>query len=235
MNITEDDPEDYGDVYTLTAIKTDTRLFISHFEGERSTEDAIELFRDVERRRAIDSPIPVFTSDNWDPFEEGLVSVYGFLETPQYAGIGRKPYPVLVPYPSLKYARVCKKRKNGRVIEVVQDIVFGDPAKVMELLGVNSGGSINTAYIERLNLTIRNSLARFVRKSMNCSKILKRHSNALDFFQAWYNFVKPHKSLRLEINQENKRWMQRTPAMAEGLTDHIWTIRELLDFRIPVQ
>lgn len=193
------------------------------------------MFRDVERRRAIDSPIPVFTSDNWDPFEEGLVNVYGFLETPQYAGLGRKPYPVLVPYPSLKYARVCKKRKNGRVIEVVQDIVFGDPAEVMKLLGVNSGGSINTAYIERLNLTIRNSLARFVRKSMNCSKILKRHSNALDFFQAWYNFVKPHKSLRLEINQENKRWMQRTPAMAEGLTDHIWTIRELLDFRIPVQ
>ncbi len=75
----------------------------------------------------------------------------------------------------------------------------------------------------------------FVRKSMNSSKILKRHSNALDFFQAWYNFVKPHKSLRLEINQGRKRWMQRTPAMAEGLTDHIWSIRELLDFRIPVQ
>lgn len=193
------------------------------------------MFSDVERRRAIDSPIPVFTSDNWDPFEEGLVNVYGFLETPQYAGIGRKPYPLLIPYPSLKYAKVCKKRRNGRVIEVVQDIVFGDPAEVMKLLGVDSGGSINTAYIERLNLTIRNSLARFVRKTMNCSKILKRHSNALDFFQAWYNFVKPHKSLRLEINQGNKRWMQRTPAMAEGLTDHIWTIRELLDFRIPIQ
>jgi len=193
------------------------------------------LFSDVERRRAIDSPIPVFTSDNWDPFEEGLVNVYGFLETPQYAGIGRKPYPVLIPYPSLKYAKVCKKRRNGRVVEVIQDIVFGDPTEVMKLLGVDSGGSINTAYIERLNLTIRNSLARFVRKTMNCSKILKRHSNALDFFQAWYNFVKPHKSLRLEINQGNKRWMQRTPAMAEGLTDHIWTIRELLDFRIPIQ
>ncbi len=204
-------------------------------EGERSTEDATELFSDVERRRAIDSPIPVFTSDNWDPFEEGLINVYSFLETPQYAGIGRKPDPVLVPYPSLKYAKVCKKRMNGRVIEVVQEIVFGDPAEVLKLLGVTSGGSINTAYIERLNLTIRNSLARFVRKTMNCSKILKRHSNALDFFQAWYNFVKPHRSLRLEINQRNKRWMQRTPAMAEGLTDHVWTIPELLNFRIPFQ
>ena len=115
-------------------------------------------------------------SDNWDPFEEGLVNIYGFLETPHYAGIGRKPYPVLVPYPNLKYAKVCKRRRNGRVFEVVQRVVFGDPKEVIKLLGADSGGSINTAYIERLNLTIRNSLARFVRKTMNSSKSLKGHS-----------------------------------------------------------
>jgi hypothetical protein len=135
----------------------------------------------------------------------------------------------------LKYAKVCKKRKNGRIIEVIQRIVYGDPVEVMRLLGVDSGGKINTAYIERINLTIRNSLARFVRKSMNCSKILRRHTHALDFFQAWYNFVKPHKSLRLEVNQGRKRWMQRTPAMAEGLVDHVWTIKELMTFRVPIQ
>ena len=131
-------------------------------EGKRTANDCIELFRDVERRRAIDSPIPVFTSDNWDPFEEGLLNVYGFLETPPYCGIGRKPDPILVPYPNLKYAKVCKKRKNGRLIEVMQHIVYGDPKEIRQLLGVDSGGKINTAYIERLNLTIRNSLARFV-------------------------------------------------------------------------
>ena len=60
-NVTNSDPEGCGDVYTLTAIKTDTRLFICHHEGDRSTESAISLFRDVERRRAIRSPIPVFT------------------------------------------------------------------------------------------------------------------------------------------------------------------------------
>jgi hypothetical protein len=82
---------------------------------------------------------------------------------------------VLVPYPSLKYAKNCKKRRHGRIIDVVQRVVFGDPEEVMKLLGADSEGSINTAYIERLNLTIRNSLARFVRKTMNYSKILKRH------------------------------------------------------------
>jgi len=227
--------KEYGDIYSLTAIKPDTRLFLCHCEGKRTAEDCIRLFRDIERRRAIDSPIPVFTSDNWDPFEEGLLNVYGFLETPSYGGIGRKPNPVLVPYPNLKYATVCKKRKNGRLIEVVQRIVYGNPREVMRLLGVDSGGKINTAYIERINLTIRNSLARFVRKSMNASKILGRHTHALDFFQAWYNLIKPHKSLRLEVNQGRKRWMQRTPAMAEGLVDHIWTIKELMTFRVPFQ
>jgi hypothetical protein len=133
----------------------------------------------------------------------------------------------------LKYSRVCKKRKNGQLLEVAQHIVYGDPEEVMRLLGVDSGEKINTAYIERINLTIRNSLARFVRKSMNCSKILRRHTHALEFFQFWHNFVKPHKSLRLEINEGKKRWMQRAPAMAEGLVDHIWTIKNLMTFRVP--
>jgi hypothetical protein len=57
---------------------------LSHHEGKRTAEDRVELFSDIERRRAIDSPIPVFTSDNWDPFEEGLLNVYGFLEAPPY-------------------------------------------------------------------------------------------------------------------------------------------------------
>jgi len=234
-NVTDSDPEDCGDVYTLTAIKTETRLFICHHEGDRSTDAAINLFRDVERRRSIHSPIPVFTSDNWDPFEEGLVNVYGYLETPRYNGIGRKPLPKLIPYPSLKYAQVCKQKEKGRVVEVIQRVVFGDPDEVMEALGVDSGGKINTAYIERLNLTIRNSLARFVRRGMNCSKDIKIHSHAIDFFQAWYNFVKPHQTLRLEINEGRKRWSQRTPAMAEGLTDHVWSLKELLTFRVPIQ
>jgi IS1 family transposase len=234
-NITEKDSNEYGDVYTLTAINTDTRLFVCHHEGDRTTEDAIELFGDVERRRSIHSQIPVFTSDNWDPFEEGLLNIYGFLEIPTYKGIGRKPLPLLHPYPNLKYAQVCKRKEKGRVVEVVQRVVFGDSREVMRLLGADSGGKINTSYIERFNLTIRNSLARFIRRGMNCSKNRQLHSHAVDFFQAWYNFVKPHLSLRLEVNLGRKRWMQRTPAMAEGVTDHVWSLKELLTVRVLIQ
>jgi hypothetical protein len=234
-NLTDSDPVDYGDAYSLTAMVPDTRLFISHHEGKRTTEDARELFKDVELRRSIASPIPVFTSDNWTPFEEGFVSVYSFLETPPYSGKGRKPLPVTIPYPNLKYARVCKRRQNGRIVEIVEEIVFGKPEEVLHLLGADSGGRINTSYVERLNLSIRNALARFIRKGMNCSKSSEIHSIAIDFFQAWYNFVKPHRNLRVEIDDGNTKWMKRTPAMAEGLTDRIWSLNELLSFRIPVQ
>jgi hypothetical protein len=70
---------------------------------------------------------------------------------------------------------------------------------------------------------------------MNCSKILGRHSNAIDFFMAWYNFVKPHKSLWIRVDLNRKKWMNRTPAMAEELTDHVWKIKELMTFRVSIQ
>jgi hypothetical protein len=80
--VTEEDSEEYGDVYSLTAIKSDSRLLLFHHEGKRSTEDAIELFNGVEKTRNASSPIPVFTSDDWDAFEEGLINVYGKIELP---------------------------------------------------------------------------------------------------------------------------------------------------------
>lgn len=210
-------------------------MLLCHHEGKRSTEDAIELFTEVEKMRSASSPTPLFTSDDWDAFEEALINVYGKIEFPQYKGIGRKPLPKLVPLDDLKYVKVLKKKVNNYVVETIQRIVFGDPNEIFEMLGANSDGYIGTSYVERINLTIRTSLARFIRKGMNFSKIMKMHTKAFDLFQAWYNFIKPHKSLRLKINSENRKWFQRTPAMAEGITDHIWNLKELLTFRTPIQ
>ncbi|HNW37545.1 MAG TPA: IS1 family transposase, partial [Methanosarcina vacuolata] len=99
----------------------------------------------------------------------------------------------------------------------------------------NSEDYIGTSYVERINLTIRTSLARFIRKGMNFSKTMKMHQKTFDFFQAWYNFIKPHDSLKLRIDSKNRKWLQRTPPMAEGITYHIWNLKELLTFRVPVQ
>ena len=210
-------------------------MLLCHHEGKRSTQDAIELFTEVEKMRSASSPIPVFTSDDWDAFEEALLNVYGKIELPQYKGIGRKPLPKLVPLDDLKYVKVLKKKVKNYVVETIHRIVYGNPEEILEMLGANSDSFIGTSYVERINLTIRTSLARFIRKGMNFSKIMKMHQKAFDLFQAWYNFIKPHKSLRLKIDSGNRKWFQRTPALAEGITDHIWNLKELLTFRIPVQ
>lgn len=210
-------------------------MLLFHHEGKRSTEDAIELFTGIEKMRNASSPVPVFISDDWDAFEEGLINIYGKMELPQYKGIGRKPLPKLVPLNDLKYVKVLKKKVKNYVVETIQSIIFGDPEEILEMVGANSDGSIGTSYVERINLTIRTSLVRFVRKTMNFSKKMKMHTKAFDLFQAWYNFIKPHDSLKLRIDSGNRKWFQRTPAMAEGITDHIWSLKELLTFRVPFQ
>jgi IS1 family transposase len=143
--------------------------------------------------------------------------------------------PKLFPFEDLKYIQVLKKKIKNYVVETVKRIVFGAPEEIFETLGINSEGYIGTSYAERINLTIRTSLVRFVRKAMNFSKIMKMHTKAFDLFQAWYNFIKTHDSLKLRIDSGNRKWFQRTPAMAEGITDHIWSLKELLTFRVPVQ
>ena len=219
----------------MTAINPDTRLFVSHVEGGRDTGHAVLLFEDVERKRDRSTPLPVFTSDNWDAYDEALITVHGETISPEYKGRGRPPLPRRVPIQDLKYAQVCKKKENGHVVEVVQHVVYGEPDEVLQLLCADTGGKINTSYVERLNLTVRNSSARFIRKGMNYSKDADMHSKAVDLFQAWYNFVKPHQSLRQESEQEDRKWKERTPAMAQKLTDHIWNLEELMTFRVPTQ
>jgi len=185
--------------------------------------------------RDASSPVPVFVSDDWDAFEEGLVNVYGQIELPEYKGIGRKPLPKLIPIEGLKYVKVYKNKVKGYVVSTVSRIVFGDTDEILEMLGACSEDYVGTSYVERINLTIRTSLARFIRKGMNFSKTLAMHQKAVDLFHAWYNFVKPHDSLKVKVNSEKRKWLQRTPAMAEKITDHIWTLKELLTFRVPVQ
>ncbi|MDY0386817.1 MAG: IS1 family transposase [Methanolobus sp.] len=232
--MTEEDSE-YGSVYSLTAIKSDTRLFLFHHEGKRSVEDATRLFGEIEKMPNASSAIPIFISDDWDAFEEGLVNVYGQIELPQYKGIGRKPLPKLIPVKDLKYIKVYKKRVKGYVVSTVNRVVFGDPDEILEMLGACPEDYIGTSYIERINLTIRTSLARFIRRGVNFSKTMTMHQKSLDLFQAWYNFIKPHDSLKVKSDSKNRKCLQRTPAMAEKTTDHIWTLKELLTFRIPIQ
>lgn len=198
----------------------------------------------MEQKRATGSPLPIFVSDDWDAFANALLEVYGIEEMPEYKGIGRKPNPVLVPPPDLKYAQIVKNKVNDEVVGMSHRIIYGDPNEVIKLLCPTLKEHIHTAYAERINLTFRNHLARFILKTMNFSKDREIHTDAVDFFQAWYNFVKQHDSLKIEMNldieevvfsQNPKKWIFQTPDMIELITDHIWTMKELMTWRAPIQ
>lgn len=234
-NLTPADSPEVGTVYSLTAIKVDTRLFLCHTEGDRSAENACALFHLLKTCQSSQTDPHLIASDHWKAFEEGLMDVYGVLQTPPYKGIGRKPQMKRVLPTGLAYVQVRKIHDQGRILRIERRIVHGDPEEVQLRLQAAGAGSIHTSYVERLNLTIRNALARFIRKTQNASKTLVMHVASLDFFQAWYNFVKPHQSLRLYRPESRRKWLQRTPAMAEGLTDHIWTLSELFSFRVPIR
>jgi hypothetical protein len=126
----------------------------------------------------------------------------------------------------LVYGQIVKKKRKGRVSESTTRILCG--AERFAELGL----TISTTLLERLNLTFRQALTPLVRKTLSFSKKRSHLQQQTCFFQAFYNVARPHMSLREKITDNagwfEQRWKQTTPAMAAGLTDHVWTFRELL-------
>jgi hypothetical protein len=151
---------------------------------------------------------------------EAMVEVYG--KVPEYSGRGRPPTRKR-PQADWQYLQVVKKRKNGRVVGTYLRVIYGDKDEVLRLLGSS------TAYVERTHLTSRHFNGRLVRKTLGYSKIVEMHRATAAWEDIVYNLVHRLKTLRLEVfNNPMRRWLPRTPAMAAGLTDHIWTVKELL-------
>jgi hypothetical protein len=123
------------------------------------------------------------------------------------------------------------------VVKVTRSVIFGKrrpvEAQAASLKRADgSEGQINTAYIERDNLTLRQELRRLARKTLGFSKNRRELQNALDFIDAHDNFVKPHGSLRWKASSDGNRvWVLRTPAIAAGISNHIWTLEELLCYK----
>jgi hypothetical protein len=134
-------------------------------------------------------------------------------------------------------AQVEKRRAGGRVVEVRRQILFGSAGDLIRIMRADGCGSrINTASVERDNLTSRQSNGRLVRKTLSHSKRKNYLQFHIDFEDAIDNFVRPHRSLRLRRRRpgpHGRLWTARTPAMAAGRTDHLWSREELLNWCPP--
>ena len=125
-------------------------------------------------------------------------------------------------------------------MSLIQRVIFGARAEINRILACH-GWQINTAFVERLNLTLRQHIAAIARRAITLAKTELGLEHQLHLFQAYYNFCLPHASLRQALlsgqhtsrQRATKRRRDTTPAMAAGLTDHFWSLRELLLFRVP--
>jgi IS1 family transposase len=218
-----DDPADdhHGDWWDHVALDPESRLVLAVVPGARDAEAVEEVVGEVKDRtggRVLD----LVTSDDYPAYETALRNAYGQEVTTTATGrVSRKMVPEKVPPPGMNYATVEKRR----VVEVVTRVVFGTMAAVQAALAKSKvSRSINTSFLERQNATDRHHNARKVRKTYTFSKDWRVHEAMTYFTMYSYNFCWPVRTLKGCDDEGHSR--RRTPAMAAGLSDHVWTMRE---------
>lgn len=152
---------------------------------------------------------------------------------PRPAGVGGRAK--LVAWPDLAMVQVVKQKVADR-LQIDRRIVQGSKDLVTQLIHVTQGhGSINTAFIERLNATFRQRWSSLVRRARTLARRPETLTVGMYLVGGVYNFCDYHKSLRLKLSvgSHGYHWVPRTPAIAAGITDHCWSITELLTFRVP--
>ena len=218
-----------GDDWDHTAVDPEARLLLCLVPGKRDGEVCKRLVRQVHDRTGGRLDV-LITSDEHAPYETAIREVYGVATPrPRRPGPGRPPNPVKVVPPDLCYATVRKRREKGRVVEVVRSVVFGTMALLNNLLTRSTASTtINTSFVERNNGTDRHQNSRKRRKTYGFSKELAMHRAASFFIGYSYNFCWPVRTLR--ARGPGGSWQARTPAMAAGLSDHVWTTEEWITY-----
>jgi transposase-like protein/IS1 family transposase len=210
-----------GIVWMALAMMVKTRLWLGGEVSEQRDMTLIRRLIERVKRCAARRPLLVCT----DGLSSYIRAMRETFRAPVHTGKGGRPR--LRPWRNVLIAQVVKRYERRRVVDTERRIVDGTPARVETLRRRSQGeGVINTAYIERLNATFRERLAPLARRC----RALARHTLTLQhgmyLIGTVYNFCTPHESL--------SEAGMTTPAMAAGITDHCWTIHELLSFHVPL-
>ena len=204
-------------------------MLLSLVPGKRDGAHCRQLIQEVHQRTGGRTDL-LITSDAHAPYTTAIADVYGVdVPQPKRPGPGRPPKPQRVLPPDLCYATVCKHRQHGRVVEVTRAVVFGTMCLLALLLSRSRvSKTINTAFVERNNGTDRGQNARKHRKTYAFSKDWTLHHAASYFIGYTYNFCWCVRTLR--VQGRDGGYEQRTPAMAAGLADHVWSLQEWVTY-----
>jgi hypothetical protein len=226
--------------WVWTAMDPESKLLLSAQVGGRGLAMAQAVLHQITQLLA-PGCVPLFLSDGNPNYLPAIVTHFGHWgQLPRRQNRGPTPKPRWMPLPELLYAQVVKKMRRRRIVEVKRQVVLGTQAAVDRVLAIH-GWLINTSFGERLNLSLRQRVAAIRRRSATSCKSETGLGQPLVVFQVYHHFVLPHSSLRqplthpIPTNGNGSAKLRRpcTPAMEAGLTDHVWSLREVLMFRVP--
>ena len=224
--------------WVWTAMDPRSKLLVVVDVGTRTLAMAQRVVHQVTRVLA-PGCVPLFLTDGLKDYATALLAHFGqWIQAERRQHKGPRPQPRWMPLSELLYAQVVKSYQRRRLVGVKHRVVFGTQLAIEQVLAA-CGWTINTAFIERLNLDIRQRVAAVGRRVNTLCRGEEGLLNQMVLFQTYHNFVLLHASLRQPLpiaeatNGGSAKVWPWTPAMAAGLTDHVWSLKEVLLYRVP--
>jgi hypothetical protein len=223
------------------AIDPVTKFLLALDVGDRTLAMAQRFVHQVGRVVAPDC-VPLLLTDGFKEDITALLTHFGHgIQPERRQATGPRPQPRWRPLPQLLYAQVINVTRRRRLVAVKRRVVFGTTVAVEQVLAA-CDWQINTSFIARVTLSIRQHVAAVGRRVMTRCKGQAGLRQQLALSHTYDNFCLPHASVRQPLPQpaptngsgSAKRWQPQTPAMAAGLTDHVWTLRDVLLCRVPL-
>jgi hypothetical protein len=213
-----------------------TKLIVSLVVGQRNADTVVQVFTDFYDRTRGCLPELICT-DEYAVYEAVILDTYGVwqqeleLTAAEQRLFARVGAPLFYFPVEIAYATVQKEREGGRVVAVTERVVLGTFEQVEQTLAqAERSRSINTSFVERWFGTQRQFNGRNKRRAYTFSKELSQHEACTWLVVLWYNFGWCVRTLRQKVQEDPPRYHYRTPAMAAGLTDHPWSMAELLTY-----
>jgi IS1 family transposase len=226
--------------WVWTVMDPTSKLLVVVDVGSRTLAMAQRVVHQVTQVLARDC-VPLFLTDGFKEYRTAILGHFGsWMHPERRQDKGPRPQPRWMPLPALRYAQVVKSYRRRRLVGVTHRVVFGTQLAIEQVLAA-CGWTINTAFVERLNLDLRQRVAAIGRRVNTLCQGAAGLQQQLVLFQVYHNFVLPHASLRQPLtapmapNGKGSAKVGRpcTPAMAAGLTDHVWSLTEVLRYRVP--
>jgi IS1 family transposase len=224
------------DVWVWTVCEAKTKIIPVIQLGGRTQEMAYSVVHELKSRLKAGS-VPVFSTDGLKHYFYALTAHFG-----EWVDVEGEKRPVWLVLSSFLHTQVIKQQRRFRLVGVEHRIIWGQPDEYRDRLKADGlSGKINTSYVERANLTIRQSVSKLTRRTWGPAQFTTELEDHLYWWLAYYHFVRAHESLRIRLaepiqrkgRQRARQYQKKTPAMAAGITSRRWSVKELINLPLP--